>query len=99
VLINHAKTSRSLRRAGPSSREVLPSVMCLNKSVIVKPRKMGGLGPQEAVEPLKKKIQEKQLHVRAYIRTPEFLFIPHLLRTLSIGQPTLHIRTQLSVKY
>jgi hypothetical protein len=43
----------SLRRAGPSSRGVLPSVVCL-RSVIVKPRKWGGLGPQGAVEPLKK---------------------------------------------
>jgi hypothetical protein len=43
-----------VRRAGPSSRGVLPSVMCL--SVIVKTRKWGGLGPQGAVEPLEKKM-------------------------------------------
>ena len=40
---------RSLRWADHSSREVLPSVVCL--SVIVKPRWWGGLGPLRAVAP------------------------------------------------
>jgi hypothetical protein len=45
---------RSLRRAGPSYRGVLPSVVCLNlcsRNL----EKWGGLGPQGAVEPLEKK--------------------------------------------
>jgi hypothetical protein len=48
---------RSLRRADHSSRGVLLSVVCL-MCVIVKPRKKwGDLGPQGAVEPLKKSIE------------------------------------------
>jgi hypothetical protein len=43
----------SLRRAGPSSRGVLPSVMWCDRETS---KKWGGLGPQGAVEPLEKKI-------------------------------------------
>ena len=43
----------SLRRAGHSSRGVLPSVVC--PSVIVEHRHGGGPAPLGAVAPLKKK--------------------------------------------
>jgi hypothetical protein len=47
-----------------TSRGVLPTVVCL-KCVIVKPwkKKWGSLGPQGAVEPLKKKKRKKATHI------------------------------------
>jgi hypothetical protein len=45
----------SLRRAGPSSRGVLPSVVCL-KCVIVKPRKMRRPRPPRGCRAIEKKI-------------------------------------------
>jgi hypothetical protein len=55
---------RSLRRAGPSSRGVLPSVVCIKSVWSWSLEKWGGLGPQEAVELLEKKsacIKSKEL--------------------------------------
>ena len=49
------KLNLSLRRAGPSSRGVLPSVMCLKIVWLWSLEKWGGLGPQGAVQPLKNK--------------------------------------------
>ena len=48
-----AVRQRALRRAKPSSRGVLPCVLCL--CVISKPQQWGGLGQSSAVAPQKKK--------------------------------------------
>jgi hypothetical protein len=50
-----AVRQRSVRRAGPSSRVVLPSMVCL-KSVIVKPRKMRRPRPPRSCRAIGKKI-------------------------------------------
>jgi hypothetical protein len=54
---------RCLRRAYHSSREALPSVVCL--SAISKPRQWGGPGPSSAAEARKKN----------YSNVAEFCFI------------------------
>jgi hypothetical protein len=46
---------RSLRRAGPSSRGVLLSVVCLKKNVILKPRKMRRPRPPRGCRAIKKR--------------------------------------------
>jgi hypothetical protein len=51
---------RSLRRAGPSSRGVLPSVVCLKSVWLWSLEKWGGLRPQGAVEPLKEKAKDTE---------------------------------------
>jgi hypothetical protein len=56
---------KSLQRADNSSRQVLPSVVCL--SVITKPGQWGGPRPLGAVAPWKMKNNDYTWNVRAVI--------------------------------
>ena len=62
----------SLHRVGHSSREVLPSVVCLG--VIVKLRKRGGRGPLGTVAPQKKSVSISQRHVLDIFALSKILF-------------------------